>query len=124
MLFMPMTGSNLNIGEPNDHCIEAVPMATNRQYRFFADNANDWYQFDLPGSTPVVVRLTDYHVEGQIIIWSGSDCSNLTFIRSNGDDQPTKVLNLGTRPAGRYFIWIINDNAPTYIPYHLTVETN
>jgi hypothetical protein len=124
MLFMPLTGSNLNIGEPNDHCIEAVPIATNRQYRFFADNANDWYQFDLPGSTPVIVRLTDYHVGGQIIIWSGSDCSNLTFIRSNGDDQPTKVLNIGTRPAGRYFIWIINDDAPTYIPYHLTVETN
>ena len=124
-LFFPLIGNDLNIGEPNDNCLEAIPLARNRTYRFFADNENDWYQFILNTSSQVIVSLTNYGVDGQIIIWKGDTCTELVFVDSNGDSQPNKVLNLGTRGPGRYYIWIINDEAPTNkIPYNLRVQTN
>jgi hypothetical protein len=127
MIFMPVTGNNLNTGEPNNNCSEAVPLTLNHIHRFLADDANDWYLFDLTAATPVIVRLTDFQVDGQIIVWKEENCSDLDnsdFVASNGNNNSTKVLNLGVRTAGRYFIWIINDDAPTYVPYHLEVETN
>ena len=124
-IFFPMAASDLNIGEPNDNCLESIPLAKNKLYRFLSDNKDDWYLFDLTTATQVTVRLTDYQVQGQIVVWTGDTCSDLVFVANDGSSLPTRVLNLGTKPAGRYYIWVINDDAPTNkIPYHLRIQTN
>ena len=127
MVFMSMTGNGMSIDEPNDHCTEAKYLAPNHRHRFLADDKDDWYHFDLATPTEVTITLTEFEVSGQIIVWKEDNCNDLDnddFVASNGDDQPTKVLNLGMRPAGRYYIWIINDEAPTHVLYHLEVQTN
>jgi hypothetical protein len=124
MIFMPMSGNNTNIGEPNDSCLDAIALTKNHQHRFFADNKDDWYLFDLASSASVVVTLSDFQVNGQIVIFKGPTCDSIIFIDNNGNNQSTKIVNLGTRGQGRYYIWIINDDAPSYIPYHLEVDTN
>jgi len=122
-----MTGNDMSIDEPNDHCTEAKFLAKNHRHRFLADDANDWYYFDLTASTQVTIFVTEYAVSGQVTVWKEDNCSDLDssdFVASNGDDQPTKVLDLGTQSAGRYYVWIINDEAPTHVYYRLEVETN
>ena len=120
-----MAANDLNIGEPNDNCLESIPLAQNKLYRFLADNKDDWYRFDLTTATQVIVRLTDYQVQGQIVVWTGDTCSDLVFVANDGSSLPTRVLNLGTKPAGHYYIWVINDDAPTNkLPYHLRIQTN
>ena len=56
---------------------------------------------------------------GQLVVASGRDCKSLKLLGSNGDDLPNKDVNLGQRPAGRFYIWVINDGPTSTTPYTL-----
>jgi hypothetical protein len=123
-IFLPTALVTLINGEPNNTCEGAIPITPNQQYQFLADDTDDWYQFDVASAAQVKIILTDYEQAGQIVAWAG-DCDALTLLGNNGNNQPTKIIDLGLRESGRYYIWVINDDAPTNnLPYHLEVETN
>jgi hypothetical protein len=111
-------------GEPNNSCETAIPMTANQQYQFLADDADDWYQFDLTATAEVRIVLTEFEQNGQITAWTGT-CSALDLLGNNGNFEPTKIIDLGMLGNGRYYIWVINDDAPTNnLPYQLSVDTN
>lgn len=112
--------------EPNNSCAEALSIHTDQLYSFLPNDKDDWYYFDLATELDVVVELTNFIPrKGQIVIASGSStCQGLQLVGNNGNNQMEKIVDLGTRPPGRYFIWIITDgtfNQTT--PYNLLVRT-
>jgi hypothetical protein len=99
-------------------------MMLNQQYQFLADDTDDWYLFDLATTAQVQAVLTDFEQTGQIIAWDG-DCDSLNRLGNNGNDQPTKIIDLGVMGIDRYYVWVINDDAPTNsLPYHLEIKTD
>ncbi len=112
--------------EPNNSCPEALSINTNHSYSFLPNDENDWYYFDLAVAQDVTVELTNFVPrQGQIVIASGSStCQGLQLVGNNGNNQTEKIVDLGTRPPGRYFIWIITDGTfNNTVPYNLLVRT-
>ncbi len=106
--------------EPNDSCAQAFGLANNLEYAFQADATEDWYFFDVPTPADVTVALHNF-AAGQIIVYSAG-CTSSDLIKNNGDNQPTKLVDLDVLPAGRYYIRIIYDGAITAAPlYRLLV---
>ncbi len=97
------------LGEPNDVCDQAYPLATNQVREFLAEDIHDWYKFTLDSSSNLTVNLTNFvPVAGQITIWRGT-CQSLTYLGQNGDFATTKSISLTNQPAGTYHVWLIND---------------
>lgn len=81
---------------------------------FRPDDKDDWFYFDTAQESELTVELRDFLPGvGQILVasekQSGQGCNGLVLIGNNGSSNPTKIVSLGRRPAGRYYIWIIND---------------
>ena len=100
--------------EPNNSCQQAFPLAANRDYHFLPNDQEDWYQFTIPAAGAVTIELTNFvpQGDGQLIAYAGSCPNGLTLLGQNGDHSTTKILNLGNRPAGTYFIRVFNGSAP------------
>lgn len=112
--------------EPNNNCPEALSINTNRSYSFLPNDENDWYYFDLDAEREVTVEMSNFVPrQGQIVIAGGSStCQGLQLLGNNGNNQTEKIVNLGTRPPGRYFIWVITDGTfSNTISYNLFVRT-
>lgn len=116
--------------EPNDICSQAMGLILNVDESLRADDKDDWFFFDLSVASEVSVELHDFAPRvGQIIVAAerqpGQGCGGLQLIGNNGSSALDKIVNLGTRPAGRYFIWVINDGLqdPNSI-YRLFVRAN
>lgn len=102
--------------EPNDICPQAMGLRLNVDEALRADDINDWFFFDLATPSEVVVELHDFMPrDGQIVVAAekqpGQGCSGLQLLGNNGSSTPDKLVALGSRPAGRYYIWVINDGA-------------
>ena len=124
-MLLPAIANRPVPGEPNNGACSALPLQTNLTYYYLPDDANDWYRFTLESPAQVKAILRDFTAEGQFIIYSGN-CASPTYIRHNGDTGvvPTRIVDLGLRPAGTYFIWIISDRRLSSTqPYQLRVET-
>ena len=128
-LFLPVILNQYVYSEPNDTPCKAFPLALNGQQTFLADDANDWYRFDLSSSGNVVVELTNFlPIDGQLLVYAHDGaCTSLTnnhLIAQNGNFSSTKVINLGQRPPGRYYVWLINDGSINITdPYKLRIIT-
>lgn len=111
--------------EPNNLCSQAFPLQINRIYAFLAEDRHDWYFFNLTQPQTVRVEMTNFIPEaGQIVVASGS-CDLLRRVGNNGDFATVKIVELGRLPAGRYYIWVINDGRfDTGARYNLTVHAN
>jgi hypothetical protein len=117
-LFLPLAAQRGE--EPNDACAEAFWLATNRVVNLQPDDVNDWFYFDTASTATITVELRSFApAAGQLVVASGRDCKNLKLLGSNGDDLPNKDVSLGQRPAGRFYIWVINDGPTSTIPYSL-----
>ena len=110
-LYLPMvTWAYRRAEEPNDLCAQAMGLMLNVDEQFRADDKDDWFFFDLTSAADVTVELRDFEPRaGQIIVADGAGCGSLNLIGNNGSNQPVKIVDIGLRPAGRYYIWIIND---------------
>ena len=98
-------------------------MLTNLNYYYLPDDANDWYRFTLESAARVRVVMTNYVADGQIVVYRGA-CTRPTILKNNGDNQTTKVVDLGSLEAGSYLIWVIVDSRfSSTVPYSLRVET-
>lgn len=110
-IFMPSVTDDTV--EPNNSCTRPYPLIMNRQYFFLPPalypNDQDYYSFQLTQSARVRVELTNFVPrKGQLVVRTGEGC--LTIVARNPDEALNKTLDLGTQPAGRYYIQIINDN--------------
>ncbi len=116
--------SNLPVpGEPNNGPCNALALLTNLNYYYLPDDANDWYRFTLESAARVRVVMTNYIADGQIVVYRGN-CTSPTILKNNGDNQTTKVVDLGSLEAGSYLIWVIVDSRfSSTVPYSLRVET-
>jgi uncharacterized repeat protein (TIGR01451 family) len=123
-LFLPVLARNHTVSEPNNLPCQAYSLTLNQDHYFLADDVNDWYHFDVATAGHLVIALTNFvPIEGQIIAYAGSDCGTLELLQNNGDFSPTKILDLGTQPAGHYYIWVINDGPLNNTnPYRLRIN--
>lgn len=102
--------------EPNDVCSQAMGLRLNVDEPFRADDKDDWFFFDLTAPSDVVVELHDFVPRfGQIVVAGerqpGQGCGGLQLLGNNGSSALDKIVNLGPRSAGRYYVWVINDGA-------------
>lgn len=113
--YMPIaTNKFRRSDEPNNSCGQSFPLAANQDYHFLPNDQEDWYQFTLPTAAAVTIELTNFAPQGsgQLIAYAGACPNGLTLLAQNGDHSTTKILNLGSRPAGTYFIRVFNGGAP------------
>lgn len=112
-----------NYGEPNDHCGQAHLVQTNAPRLFRPEDRQDWYRFTTPASGRLVIRVTGFApIEGQVAAYQGESCSQAITLGNYGTPGQTKTLDLGSRPAGAYFIFVGNDGPLMDQPYQLAIE--
>lgn len=108
-VYLPAVLRPLPYGEPNNTCTQAVSLPLNQSQAFLAEDGHDWYVFELAQSGTVRIYWQNFvSQEGQMILYRGS-CDDLVFIANNGETAVNRTLDAGSQPAGRYFIWLIND---------------
>lgn len=126
VLYMPaLTSGYARPDEPNDSCAQAYPLQANVTYNFQPNDVNDWYWFELAAGARVIVRVTNFEPGvGQVVVYGGENCSSLSMaIGNDGTANKTKVVDLGSRTRGRYYVLVINDGqAYTNKPYQLIIE--
>ncbi len=123
-IYLPVMLNNYPPIEPNNNCSQAYGIGSGRDYEFTADDVEDWYAITLTSPGNLIVVLSSFEpAQGQLIVYGGI-CGSLTLLGNNGTpNTPDKTLNLGTRPAGTYYIRIYS--APvTNTPYTLRVNVN
>lgn len=110
-LYLPMvTWAYRRAEEPNDDCVQAMGLNLNVDEQFRADDKDDWFFFDLATAAKVRVELRNFEPRaGQIIVAGGLGCGSLHLIGNNGSSATDKIVDIGLQPAGRYYIWVIND---------------
>jgi hypothetical protein len=120
-LYLPILLNKYPPIEPNNNCSQSYGIGMGVDYEFTADDTEDWYAITLSNSGNLTIVLSSFEpAQGQLIIYSGS-CSGLTFLQSNGTATTTKTINLGTQPAGTYYIRVFS--APiTNTTYNLRVN--
>lgn len=110
-LFLPSVARPLpnTYGEPNDTCADAHAINLNQNNFFKAEDAEDWYVFDLSSSLSLRVSLQNFVPQGgNLSVWRGS-CGELDFVGSDGSTAVNRTLDLGQQPAGHYYVWLISD---------------
>ncbi len=118
--FLPVFRVPRIFGEPNNQCVAAASITVNHDHHFLPEDQHDWYQFDLPSSGELIVKLSNFVPQkGQLTLYRGKDCFTSVFIGMDGDIATTKTVKLGNQPVGRYYIYVSNDAAPSTEPYLL-----
>lgn len=121
-------------------CGRPYPLSLNTQYNFRPPNEydsnlpveqreQDYFTFTLTQSAAVRVELTHFvPLKGQLIVrphieGGTSPCG--PSLGRDPDEALNKTVDLGTIPAGRYYIQVINDG-PSNVPdlYGLIVRVN
>lgn len=107
-LYLPIVLKPRPLGEPNNHCHEAYPLALNQPENFLAEDLDDWYVLALSSANTLRVELANFvPAAAQLSIFSGG-CDNLVRIGYDGGFEPNRIIDLGSQPAGAYFIWLRN----------------
>ncbi len=98
------------VGEPNNSCVASYPVRPNEAQAFYAEDHNDWYRFDLEVAATIEVRVTNFApLMGQVAAYMGDNCGSAQFLGNFGEPGLEKILWLGPRPAGTYFLYVSND---------------
>lgn len=136
--FMPNVSDN---SPTNTSCGRPYPLSINTQYYFMPPNTYNgslppnqrdqhYFVFELTQSGRVTVEMTNFVPrKGQLIVRphvpGGTPQCGSQSLGRDPDDSLTKTVDLGTRPAGRYYIQIINDG-PSNVRdlYGLIVRVN
>ena len=104
-IYLPTVFNNYPPIEPNNHCGQAYAIGSGTTYEFTSDDVEDWYAFTLTSAGNLSVTLSNFEpTQGQLVIYGGVCGSSLVALQNNGNNQPTKTINLGVRPAGTYYI--------------------
>jgi hypothetical protein len=126
-VMLPVVSKLAVVGEPNDSLCAAMPLMTNLNYYFFADDDRDWYRFTLQSPAQVQVTISNFTVtDGQLVIYTADSCAGVSGspIGHNGEPyNPIRELDLGQQPAGTYFILVVAEAGLNPVtPYILRIE--
>lgn len=123
---LPMVSSLGMAGEPNNSVCAAMPIMTNIDNYFLANDTTDWYRVTLAAPARLKVKLSGFQVPGQLVAYGGNCTAPGNPIGHNGDLGiiPNRELDLGVQQAGTYFVWVIaNAGSTSTVPYVLRVES-
>ncbi len=121
--FSVMAVSRQDFGEDNDDCGLAHPVRLNNAREFLPEDRTDWYRFRTTEAGNLVVRVTNFApLEGQVAVYRGESCDQAVFLKNMGTIGLTKTVDLGSQPAGNYFVFVSNDGPLMDEPYQLTIE--
>jgi hypothetical protein len=121
--------------EPNKTCGQAYPLVLNRSYSFLPPaiypSDQDYFTFELKQAARVKVELTNFLPQaGQILIRSDGENEEGEFVPclniegKNGSTAVNKTVDLALKPAGKYYIQIVNDNGAVFTDmYKVIVRT-
>jgi uncharacterized repeat protein (TIGR01451 family) len=112
--------------EPNNNPAQAFAIQVNRDYRFFADDREDWYTFELPIAQSITIRVTGLVAQdSQIIVYkevTTEGGTQLSFVDSDTSNRTTRQLALPNLEQGTYYVRIfVADASPSGQPYVLRV---
>lgn len=126
-VFLPLILNNYPPVEPNNNCTQAFKINPNTNYLFTADDTEDWYAITLTSAKNITAILSSFEpAQGQLIMYGGTctpSGNQLILLGNNGDPSTTKTLNIGTRPAGIYYIRVYSVPI-TNTSYTLRVNIN
>ncbi|MBK8901373.1 MAG: cadherin domain-containing protein [Anaerolineaceae bacterium] len=104
-IYLPIMLNNYPPIEPNNHCGQAYAIGSGITYEFTSDDVEDWYAFTLTSPGNLTITLSNFEpAQGQLVVYGGVCGSGLVALQNNGNSQSTKIINLGVRPAGTYYI--------------------
>lgn len=128
-VMMPAISSGAVAGEPNNSLCAAIPLMTDLNHYFYADDDRDWYRFTLQSPSHINVILNNFTVtDGQLLVYAGDTCTGVggNPIGHNGEQYaPIREIDLGEQEAGTYYVLVLSVEGlnPTN-PYLLRVETS
>jgi hypothetical protein len=126
-VMMPAVVKGAVAGEPNDSLCAAIPLMTNLNYYFYADDDRDWYRFTLKEPGHINVTINNFTVtDGQVVIYAGDSCTGVggNPIGHNGEKYaPIRDIDLGEQPAGTYYVLVLSvQGLNPNVPYVLRVN--
>jgi len=125
-LLLPSVSRTAVAGEPNNSYSSPIPIATNQNYYFYADDANDWYSFIAGPSGSARIKLSNFQVsEGQLLVYVPSKYDKPIGHNGAKGLVPTREIMLTGLTAGNtYYIWVLSvEGLNSASPYTLRVET-
>ncbi|MCB9445581.1 MAG: tandem-95 repeat protein [Ardenticatenaceae bacterium] len=119
IVYLPAIFNNYVYGEPNNSACEAFAISINTSYRFLPDDKEDWYKFTLAAQSSISVQISNYlPVDGQMLVYSDSNCADPPLLAQVADITPSGIANIGVLEAGTYYVRIytavIPANSPPY----------
>jgi hypothetical protein len=132
---LPAVSNAAVVGEPNNRSCDAMALMPNMDNYFYADDLDDWYRVVVKSAGPLEVRLKNFKVEGQLIVYIAPNCSAISNEEgkrfSDGSvNNPSKSVILNAATPGTYFIRVygsINSSTgqpnTSTEPYMLHIDT-
>jgi hypothetical protein len=126
-VMLPSITKGAVAGEPNDNLCSAIPLMTNLNYYFYADDDRDWYRFTLKEPGHINVTINNFTVtDGQVVVYAGDTCTGVggNPIGHNGEKYaPVRDIDLGEQPAGTYYVLVLSvQGLNPNVPYMLRVN--
>lgn len=124
-IYLPTILNNYSPDEPNNSPCTAYPISLNSQNNFTPNDIEDWYRITLPSPRNLSVELSNFLLQGDLIVYRSADCviDGSDEVKNNGTSQSTKTVDWGIAPAGTYYIRVYTANPnPNAQPYKLTVD--
>lgn len=129
----PVVTHGAVVGEPNNRCLDAMLLMPSLDNYFFADDLDDWYRVVIRTPGTLRVHVSNYQVDGQLLVYVAPDCSSISNDEgkhfSDGSGLPEKNVLLANAQPGTYFIRVYGskqgETGPVNtspIPYGLRVD--
>jgi hypothetical protein len=115
---LPTIANGAVAGEPNNRSCDAMALMPDMDNYFYADDLDDWYRVDVKSAGPLEVRLKNFKVEGQLIVYIAPNCSAISNEEgkrfSDGSvNNPSKSVILNQAAPGTYFIRVYGSINPS-----------
>lgn len=125
-VYLPYLGRTRQEGEPNNMCRDAYEIGLDTPIQAWRNDQFDWYTVDLsdmPQGSTATFSVTDFAINGQIIVYEGEECNSLTTGINNGDFARDKAVVIPNANPTRYYILTVVDSNFTFVfPYFVTVS--
>lgn len=125
-VYLPYVGRTRQESEPNNSCAEAYEIGLDSPIPAWRNDQFDWYKVDLsdmPAGSTATFGVTDFAINGQVIVYEGEECSSLASGVNNGDFARDKAVVIPDANPTTYFILTVTDSNFTFVfPYFVTVS--
>jgi VCBS repeat-containing protein len=124
IVYLPTILNNYVYSEPNDSACEAFGITFDKSYEFLPDDHEDWYKFTLNATSTVGIQINNYTpADGQMIIYSSSDCISITQIWQLPNISPSGDVTINGLSAGTYYVRVYTAVPPSNPPHYTLIIT-